>query len=148
METTYKTKKKLTKKQELFCRFYTTDIGLFGNGTQAYAKAYNIDLSQKGKKAIAKASASRLLTYDYILDYINKMLDLGGLNDESVDKELHFLIKQCSNLNVKLGAIKEYNSLRKRIIQREEVNLKSEVNLNSVLKELKGLSTDELMKRC
>jgi len=139
---TYKAKKKLTKKQELFCRFYATDRGLFGNGTQAYAKAYNIDLSQKGKKSIAKASASRLLTYDYILDYINKMLDLEGLNDESVDKELHFLIKQCSNLNVKLGAIKEYNSLRKRIIQREEVNLKSEVNLTSVLKELKGLSTE------
>lgn len=148
MATTYKAKKKLTKKQELFCKFYATDRGLFGNGTQAYAKAYNIDLSQKGKKSIAKASASRLLTYDYILDYINKMLDLGGLNDESVDKELHFLIKQCSNLNVKLGAIKEYNSLRKRIIQREEVSLKSEVTLNSVLKELKGLSTEELRRRC
>lgn len=146
METTYKAKKKLTKKQELFCRFYATDRGLFGNGTQAYAKAYNIDLSQKGKKSIAKASASRLLTYDYILDYINKMLDLGGLNDESVDKELHFLIKQCSNLNVKLGAIKEYNSLRKRIIQREEISLKPEVTLTSVLRELKGKTTDELIK--
>ncbi|GEM_PF-4287750 len=145
MNTTYKSKKKLTKKQELFCRFYATDRGLFGNGTQAYAKAYNIDLSQKGKKSIAKASASRLLTYDYILDYINKMLDLGGLNDESVDKELHFLIKQCSNLNVKLGAIKEYNSLRKRIIQREDVNVKSEVNLTSVLKELKEKSTQEML---
>jgi hypothetical protein len=85
-----------------------------GNGTQAYAKAYNIDLSQKGKKGVAKASASRLLTYDSILDYINKMLDLEGVNDESAD----------------------------------EVNLKSEVNLTSVLKELKGLSTEELMKRC
>ncbi len=145
METTYKAKKKLTKKQELFCRFYATDIEFFGNGTQAYAKAYNIDLSQKGKKAIAKASASRLLTYDYILDYINKMLDLGGLNDESVDKELHFLIKQCSNLNVKLGAIKEYNSLRKRIIQREEIHVKPEVNLTTVLKELKDKSTQEMI---
>ena len=145
MATTYKAKKKLTKKQELFCRFYATDRGLFGNGTQAYAKAYNIDLSQKGKKSIAKASASRLLTYDYILDYINKMLDLEGLNDESVDKELHFLIKQCSNLNVKLGAIKEYNSLRKRIIEREEINVKSEVNLTSVLNEIKNKSQEEVL---
>jgi len=79
------------------------------------------------------------------LDYINKMLDLGGLNDESVDKELNFLIKQCSNLNVKLGAIKEYNSLRKRIIEREEINVKSEVNLTSVLNEIKNKSQEEVL---
>lgn len=148
MDKSRESKKKLTKKQELFCKLFATNREYFGNGTQAYAKAYNIDLSQRGKLGIAKASASRLLTYDYISDYINKLMDIGGLNDKRVDKELLFLIEQNANFNVKLGAIKEYNSLRKRIIQRKEVNLKSEVNLNSVLKELKGLSTDELIKRC
>lgn len=144
----YKRKKKLTKKQELFCRLFATDREYFGNGTQAYAKAYNIDLSQRGKKSIAKASASRLLTFDYISEYINKQLDLGGLNDERVDKELLFLIEQNVNYNVKLGAIKEYNSLRKRIIQREEVNQKSEVNLTTYLKDIKDLSIQELQRLC
>lgn len=144
----YKKKKKLTPKQELFCKLFATNREYFGNGTQAYAKAYNIDLSQRGKKSIAKASASRLLTFDYISEYINKQLDLGGLNDERVDKELLFLIEQNVNYNVKLGAIKEYNSLRKRIIQREEVNQKSEVNLTTYLKDIKDLSIQELQRLC
>jgi hypothetical protein len=139
-------KKKLTKKQELFCKLFATDREYFGNGTQAYAKAYNIDLSQRGKKSIAKASASRLLTYDYISEHINKLLDLGGLNDARVDKELLFLIEQNANLNVKLGAIKEYNSLRKRIIQKEEINIKSDVNLTSFLEEIKDKSVPELIR--
>lgn len=144
----YKIKKKLTPKQELFCKLFATNREYFGNGTQAYAKAYNIDLTQRGKQSIAKSNASRLLTYDYISEYINKQLDLGGLNDERVDKELLFLIEQNVNYNVKLGAIKEYNSLRKRIIQREEVNKKSEVNLTTYLKEIKDLSIQELQRLC
>lgn len=138
--------KRLTKKQEMFCRLYATNREYFGNGTQAYAEAYNIDLSKRGKKSIAKASASRLLTYDYISESINKLLDLGGLNDERVDKELLFLIEQNANFNVKLGAIKEYNSLRKRIIQKEEVNIKTDVNLTSFINELKNKSVSELIK--
>ena len=138
-------KKKLTKKQELFCKLFATNREYFGNGTQAYAKAYNIDLSQRGKLGIAKASASRLLTYDYISDYINKLINIGGLNDKRVDRELLFLIEQNANFNVKLGAIKEYNSLRKRIIEREEINVKSEVNLTSVLNEIKNKSQEEVL---
>lgn len=141
----YKAKNKLTKKQELFCKLFATNREFFGNGTQAYAKAYNIDLTKRGKLSVAKASASRLLTYDYISDNINKLIDIGGLNDKRVDKELLFLIEQNANFNVKLGAIKEYNSLRKRIIQREEINVKPEVNLSSVLKELKNKSAQEMI---
>ena len=139
-------KKKLTKKQELFCKLFATNREFFGNGTQAYAKAYNIDITKKGKLSVAKTSASRLLTYDYISDYINKLIDIGGLNDKRVDKELLFLIEQNANFNVKLGAIKEYNSLRKRIIQREEIKVKSEWNISDYLKELKGKTTNELIK--
>ncbi len=146
MDRRFKDRKKLTKKQELFCKLFTTDRELFGNGTQAYAKAYNIDLSERGKMSIAKASASRLLTFDYISDYINKQLDLGGLNDARVDKELLFLIEQNANYNVKLGAIKEYNSLRKRVIQGEEVNIKSDVNMTSFIKGLKDKSISELIQ--
>lgn len=146
MEKSSESKKKLTKKQELFCKLFATNREFFGNGTQAYAMAYNIDLSQRGKISIAKASASRLLTYDYISDYINKLIDIGGLNDKRVDKELLFLIEQNANFNVKLGAIKEYNSLRKRILQREEIKVQTEWNISNYLKELKNKTTDELIK--
>ena len=139
-------KNQLTKKQELFCKLFATKREYFGNGTQAYAKAYNIDLTKRGKQSIAKSNASRLLTYDYISDYINKLIDIGGLNDKRVDKELLFLIEQNANFNVKLGAIKEYNSLRKRIIQREEIKVKSDWNISDYLKELKGKTTNELIK--
>ncbi len=139
-------KKQLTKKQELFCKLFATEREYFGNGTQAYAKAYNIDLSKRGKQSIAKSNASRLLTYDYITRYIDKLLDLGGLNDNRVDKELLFLIEQNANLHIKLGAIKEYNSLRKRIIKREEIKLDSEYNITDFQNEIKNKTVDELMQ--
>lgn len=141
-----KKKKQLTKKQELFCKLFATEREYFGNGTQAYAKAYNIDLSKRGKQSIAKSNASRLLTYDYITRYIDKLLDLGGLNDNRVDKELLFLIEQNANLHIKLGAIKEYNSLRKRIIKREEIKLDSEYNITDFQNEIKNKTVDELMQ--
>lgn len=141
-----KKKKQLTKKQELFCKLFATEKEYFGNGTQAYAKAYNIDLTKRGKQSIAKSNASRLLTYDYITRYIDKLLDLGGLNDNRVDKELLFLIEQNANLHIKLGAIKEYNSLRKRIIKREEIKLDSEYNITDFQNEIKNKTVDELMQ--
>lgn len=139
-------KKKLTKKQELFCKLFATNREFFGNGTQAYAKAYNMDLTKRGKLSVAKASASRLLTYDYISDRINKLIEIGGLSDKRVDKELLFLIEQNANFNVKLGAIKEYNSLRKRLLYREEIKPMEEWNISDYLKELKGKTTSELIK--
>lgn len=120
-------KQKLTPQQKLFCKYYATDKEVFSNGLQAYAKAYEIDLSKRGKVSSAKSGASRLLTKGYILGEIDKQLDLGGLNDQVVDKELLHLIKQNAHYNVKLGAIKEYNSLRKRIIVKEEVVVKKDL---------------------
>lgn len=146
MGTIHRSKKKLTPKQELFCKLFATEREYFGNGTQAYAKAYNIDLTKRGKQSIAKSNASRLLTYDYIMKYIDKLLDLGGLNDNRVDKELLFLIEQNANLHIKLGAIKEYNSLRKRIIKREEIKLDSEYNITDFQNEIKNKTVDELMQ--
>lgn len=142
------TNRKLTLQQKLFCKYYSTDREYFGNGLQAYAKAYNIDLSKKGKVSNAKSGASRLLTNGYILEYIRKQLELGGLSDESVDKELLFLIRQDANYNVKLGAIKEYNSLKKRIVIKTETEIenKEKVNLTDFVRELKNKSDEELLR--
>ena len=110
-----KKKTKLNEKQKLFCQLYATDREFFGNGVQAYIKAYNINLSKSGAYNGARTDAYRLLTKAYILEYIRKIMELGGLNNERVDKELLFLIEQDAEFGTKLGAIKEYNKLKDRI---------------------------------
>ena len=67
-------KKKLTKKQELFCEMYATEREYFGNGTQAYAKAYNIDLSEKGKNKLIIFNAKLQQKQKDLLQKINDKL--------------------------------------------------------------------------
>ena len=119
-----KKKRELNEKQKLFCELYATNREFFGNGTQAYIEAYDIDLTKKGAYASARVDASKLLTKSNILKQINELLDLGGLNDQRVDKELLFLIEQHSELGTKLGAIKEYNKLKERITDKLEISKK------------------------
>lgn len=69
-----------------------------------------------------KTLASKLLTNGNVLAYINELLDLT-LNDVHVDKQLAFLVTQDSELNVKLGAIREYNALKTRITNKLQVGL-------------------------
>jgi len=63
--------------------------------------------------AAARSSASVFLTNPNILNRINEILETGILNDQFVDKQLAFLVTQNANLSTKLGAIREYNSLKK-----------------------------------
>ncbi len=134
----------LNIKQKRFCKAYIEDPLISGNGLKAYAKAYSYDLTKKGAVNTAKANASRLLTNANILKYMRDLLEQNGLNDQAVDRELLFLIQQNSNLSVKLGAIKEYNSLRQRTM--EMLKVQEKVNLNTVIADLKKLSTAELQR--
>jgi hypothetical protein len=109
----------LTPKQAKFCELYATDEQYFANGTRCYAKAYKVDLSSKGGQKVAATNAYRLLTNAEILEYVDFILELDGLNDAAVDKELNFLIKQKGDLGVKQRAIGEYNKLRGRIIDKK-----------------------------
>ena len=118
-------KTELNPEQELFCQLYATDREFFGNGTQAYIEAYNIDLAKKGAYQTAMSSASRLLRNDKILIRLDELMELGILNNARVDKELAFLIEQNAELNTKLGAIKEYNALKTRIKNKIDLNLKA-----------------------
>ncbi|HEX9059113.1 MAG TPA: terminase small subunit [Clostridia bacterium] len=113
--------KELTTQQEIFCQLYATDMEFFGNGVQSYIKAYDIDVNKKGAYNGARASASRLLADANILARINKILESGGFNDANIDKQLEFLINQSADLNTKLGAIREYNRLKARIIDKVDV---------------------------
>lgn len=129
----------LNAQQESFCRYYTQDSDLYGNGTLSYALAYGHDLENasrirtKGEDGLeiegssdfdkmenlCAASASRLLRNDKVLTRIvtlqNKML-----RDEIVDAKHADLIMNGKQ-EVKLGAIKEYNNLRGRITKKLDV---------------------------
>ena len=52
---------------------------------------------------------------------MNKLLDDMGLNDAHVDKQLAFLITQNAELSVKMSAIREFNKLRQRIVEKSKV---------------------------
>lgn len=121
----YKIKDKeieLTLDQKSFGELYVSKE-FFANGTQAYIEAYAIDVSEKGSYQSAKASASRLLTNVNVLAYINHLLELNGLNDEFVDKQLLFIITQNSEFSSKLGAIKEYNKLKQRVEEKVKTDI-------------------------
>jgi hypothetical protein len=107
-------KEKLNPKQEKFCQLYASDVEFFGNGVASYIEVYKP--KQKGNwYKSACSSASRLLRNVKACERINELLELGGLNDQFVDKQLNFLITQHADFTNKLGAIKEYNQLKQRI---------------------------------
>lgn len=105
---------------EMFCQYYTSPTEFFGNGVQSYAAAYNIDLTQPGAYKSCLASASNALTNRNILRRIDSLLQEGGLTDQFVDKQLLFLITQNADFNPKLGAIREYNKMKQRIVEKVE----------------------------
>lgn len=112
----------LTQRQEKFCELYTSqDKELFGNGVQTYLEVYDVDKTKPNWYDTACSAASRLLRNVKVIDKINKLLEEGGLNDQHVDKEILFLINQHADFGTKLGAIKEYNKLKQRIIEKKDV---------------------------
>jgi len=106
--------KKLNPRQERFCQLYASDEEFFGNGVQSYIEAYNPKRVGNWYNT-AKASAWENLTKPDILLRINELLELRGLNDPFVDKQLELLITQNADFRAKIAAIKEYNQLKKRI---------------------------------
>ena len=116
-------KLKLAPKQELFCQLYASDREFFGNGVQSYIGAYEVDTNKKGAYKSAKHCAYRLLTNVDIIKRTNEILDIS-INDIVVDKELAFTILQKGNLHAKIAAIREYNALKGRVVQKQEIEQK------------------------
>jgi hypothetical protein len=128
------------KKWEKFCNVYVSETEFFGNGTQSYIEVY------KPKKvgnwyASARSCAQRLLTYVDIIDRINKLLQLDGLNDTAVDKQLAFIIAQYSDLPSKIAAIREYNKLKQRITDKSEMLVRIPKPISDVLQDA-GIQKD------
>lgn len=118
---------KLTPQQEMFCQLYASDREFFGNGVQSYIEAYGVDTSKRGWYNTAKAGASENLTKPYILERIEEIFEAHGLNDVFVDKQLEKLILQDADFKSKLGAIQEYNKLKGRITNKQEISAPIEI---------------------
>ena len=126
----------LNPKQEAFCRYYAQGEGTFGNATLSYAAAYEIELGDLtrhdmvGNMIVPKqyklahntcaVNGTRLLRNAHIQERVNTLLN-ELLKDEVVDAELAKVIKQDGDLQPKVQAIKEYNKLRGRIIEKSQV---------------------------
>ena len=111
----------LNVKQERFCQLYASDREFFGNGVQSYLEAYNPSRKNPNWYDIACISASNLLGVPKVFNRINELLEIGGLNDVAVDKQLSFVIHQHKDTSSKVAAIREYNKLRQRIISKMDV---------------------------
>lgn len=111
--------KVLTPPEEAFCQLYASDREFFGNGVQSYIEAYQIIVGKNKKNGeqsyeYCRYMAHKLLTRANILRRINEIFEARGLNDTFVDKQLEKLITQDAEFRPKLGAIQEYNKLKKR----------------------------------
>jgi phage terminase small subunit len=109
----------LNANQEKFCQYYVSKDS-FANGVESYASAYGIELTEKTYNS-CKVLASKLLTNVNVLARINKLLDLSGLNDSFVDKQLTFVILQNADMSSKVKAISEYNKIKGRITDKLEI---------------------------
>lgn len=114
-KTATKTALGLNLRQEEFCRLFVGgDRDFFGNGTGCYIEIYQPKRIGNWYNG-AKASASRELTKVNVIRRINELLDVEGFNEQNVDKQHLFLLNQFADFKSKLGAVKEFNALKKRI---------------------------------
>ena len=117
-----KEEEKLNERQELFCQLYSSDREFFGNGVQTYIEVYDPDQSKPNWYKSACSAASQILSNTKVCNRINELLELRGLNDGFVDKQLEFLITQHMDFKSKLGAIREYNQLKSRVVNNIALN--------------------------
>lgn len=130
-KTLVQLREKLTPKQISFCDLYASDREFFGNGVQSYMEAYGLDINKKNYQ-IAKSEAYKNLTKPHLLEYINAIYETRGLSEAFVDKQLEKVINQDADFKSKVAAIKEFNKLKGRIIQKTE-NLNKTVTIGAVL---------------
>jgi hypothetical protein len=78
------------------------------------------DLQAKRFVNVAKNGAYENLTKPDLLKRINELLELRGLNDAFVDKQLELVITQNADFHAKVAAMREYNKLKKRTVEQIE----------------------------
>lgn len=133
-------KVKLNPKQELFCQYYAKNELLFGNATLAYAEAYGYRLEElprevtysEDEKTVLEDSAynkaynvcsvqgSKHLRNPKIQDRVTQLLN-ELMRDDVVDAQLVKVIIQDHKLDAKVSAIREYNKLKQRIVEKSDL---------------------------
>jgi len=126
-------KYKINAQQELFCQYWTSPTEFYGSGVESYLAAYHKDPSNKKDRATAYVQASALLTNLKVLARIDSLLSLDGFNDQNIDKELLFIIKQSKDFGSKLGAIREYNKLKARVTERIEHSMTAPIEIIEII---------------
>ena len=108
-------------KIEEFAKVYVSKENA-GDPVAAYLQAY--DLPQSKAKNI-KSKAYHLLREPRVMEKVENLwqeqIEILGLTDHAVDMQLAALIHQCGDFRLKLDAIKEYNRLRQRVIDKLDV---------------------------
>ena len=123
----------LSLQERRFCVLYTSEQEFFCNGVRSYAKAYRYTLTKKGAYAVCSSCASALLKIPKIRAYQVKILDVSGLNDEFVDKQLAKVITQDMDFGDKIRAINEYNKLKGRHTKNVNLNVKGRLQVEPVM---------------
>lgn len=167
-----KAKKKTTttgklenQRRELFCRYYAQNNQYFGNGTHAYAAAFEYNLEEEtrevdadkgnefgirrrtGKSAydlacnVCAVEASKLLRLPHIQERI-RVLRNEWMTDVAVDGELAAVIQQNTDLGPKMQGIKEFNKLRKRVDDSPKVTI---VNTDPAVQALVNKALDSFL---
>lgn len=111
----------INERQEKFCKLYATQAEFFGNGVETYLEVYDIDKTKPNWYKTACAAASRLLSNVKVIARISELLEEEGLNNAFIDKQLKFLVTQYADFGSKLGAIREYNKLKQRIVEKTDI---------------------------
>lgn len=136
-----KIKPGLTLQQELFCQYYVKNEALRGNATLCYAEAYDYHLDTLSREQVwdkdhlilieeseynkahnvCSTEGNRNLRKTNIQDRITDLLN-EMLTDKEVDAQLAKVILQDSKMDSKVGGIREYNKLKKRVTDKIEVS--------------------------
>jgi len=126
----------LSPNERHFCELFASDREFFGNGTQSYIEAFDVNLKIPGAYDMASARAYQLLRSLQILAYIDHLMELGELNDTFVDKQHAMLIVQSGDLKTKMQAIKHYDIKKGRIIKRIKLNQTKHIHVTTEEQEL------------
>ena len=160
--TKYPTKSLLIK-NELFCKLYTQNSALFGNGTLCYAEAYDFKLAELNREAVyengkkieaseyekayntCSVNANQLLRKPKIQSRVTELLN-ELMNDKYVDSQLVKVIAQDTDLTPKVAAIREYNKLRQRIVEKQDITSNGKTIEFPPVSEMTSEQIDEYLK--
>lgn len=121
-----KSGKILSEQEEAFCNYYVQNF----NRIDAAIHAYNVDIEKKNWKYTASNIAYENLLRPYINERIRELLDQYHVNEQTIDNETAFIMRQNAELPSKLGAIKELNRILGRY-EKDNEQQKDEINLYS-----------------